>query len=118
MWIQKGRYAWNLQTKAGILQSLEYFQNAIAEDNRYAPGYAGLTLAYVSLPSYSEGPGDEEFSRARAAALKAVALDKNLGDAHIAQGTVYMIVDRNFARGAEEFRESYCARSAFRAGRG
>jgi len=106
MWLEKGDYAWNLQTRSGMLQSLEYYQNAIAEDDSYAPGYAGLAVAYVSLPSYSEGPGDEEFTKARAAASKAVALDQNLGRAHIARGMVFLIVDRNFARGAEEVRKA------------
>lgn len=106
MWSQKGRYAWNLQTKAGILQSIEYYQNAIADDDRFAPGYAGLAASYVALPSYSEGPGDEGFSRARATATKAVALDDHLADAHIGLGMVYLIVDRNFALGAQEFRKA------------
>lgn len=106
MWSQKGRYAWNLQTKAGILQSVEYYRKAIGEDSGYAPGYAGLAESYVLLPSYSEGPGNDEFSRARAAAIKAISLDDNLADAHIGLGMVYLIVDRDFARSTQEFRKA------------
>src|ERR1019366_277364 len=60
MWVRKGRYAWNLQTKAGFLQSIEYFQKAIAEDAGDAAAYAGLAESYALLPSYSERNNDEE----------------------------------------------------------
>jgi Flp pilus assembly protein TadD len=106
MWVQKGHYAWNLQTKAGFLQSIEYFQKAIAEDAGYAAAYAGLAESYVTLPSYSERNNDEERSRAQTAAIKAVTLDKNLADAHIALGMVSLINDRSFARGEHEFRKA------------
>jgi DNA-binding winged helix-turn-helix (wHTH) protein/tetratricopeptide (TPR) repeat protein len=103
MWYQKGRYAWNLQTKGGFLQSIEYYQKAIAADPGYAPAYAGLARSYVILPSYSAQP---DYERARAAALKAVSLDDGLADAHISLGTVVMIGDRNFARAEREFRRA------------
>lgn len=103
MWYQKGRYAWNLQTKGGFLQSIEYYQKAIATDPGYAPAWAGLARSYVILPSYSAQP---DYERARAAALKAVSLDDGLADAHISLGTVTMIGDRNFARAQREFRRA------------
>ncbi|MGD1070213.1 MAG: tetratricopeptide repeat protein [Bryobacteraceae bacterium] len=106
MWVQKGRYAWNLQTKAGFLQSIEYYQKAIAEDAGNAAAYAGLAEAYVILPSYSERNNDEERGRARTAAMKALALDDRLADAHVASGMVFLIDDRSFSRGAHEFRRA------------
>jgi DNA-binding winged helix-turn-helix (wHTH) protein/tetratricopeptide (TPR) repeat protein len=106
MWVRKGRYAWNLQTKAGFLQSIEYYQKAIAEDSGNAPAYAGLAESYVSLPSYSERNNDEERSRAQAAATRALTLDGNLADAHIASGMVSLINDRSFALSEREFRRA------------
>jgi tetratricopeptide (TPR) repeat protein len=106
MWVQKGRYAWNLQTREGFLQSIEYYQKAIAEDVAYAPAYAGMAESYVTLPSYSERNNDEERRLAQTAAIKAVKLDNNLADAHIALGMVFLINDRNFARGEHEFRRA------------
>jgi DNA-binding winged helix-turn-helix (wHTH) protein/Flp pilus assembly protein TadD len=102
-WYLKGHYAWNLQTKGGFLQSIEYYQKAIASDPGYAAAYAGLASSYVKLPSYSAPPA---FERARAAALKAVSLDDGLADAHISLGMVVLIVDRNFARAEREFRRA------------
>jgi DNA-binding winged helix-turn-helix (wHTH) protein/Flp pilus assembly protein TadD len=106
MWVQKGRYAWDLQTKAGFLQSIEYYQKAIAEDAGDAAAYAGLAEAYVTLPSYSERNGDEERRRAETAANRAVRLDNNLADAHIALGMVSLIDTRDFARAEREFRRA------------
>jgi DNA-binding winged helix-turn-helix (wHTH) protein/tetratricopeptide (TPR) repeat protein len=106
MWVQKGRYAWNLQTREGFLQSIEYYQKAIAEDAGSAAAYAGMAESYVTLPSYSEGNGDEERRRAQTAATRALTLDNNLADAHIALGMVSLIDDWNFARSEREFRRA------------
>jgi DNA-binding winged helix-turn-helix (wHTH) protein/Flp pilus assembly protein TadD len=103
VWYEKGRYAWELQTKAGFLQSIEYYRKAIDADPSYAPGYAGLAKSYVMLPSYSERPQDDRLADARAAAAKAVILDDSLADAHIALGKLSLVVDRNFARAEREY---------------
>lgn len=103
MWYQKGYYAGNLQTKGGFLQSVEYYQKAIAADPGYASAYAGLARSYAKLPSYSAQP---DYERARTAALKAVSLDDGLADAHISLGMVVLIVDRNYARAEREFRRA------------
>jgi DNA-binding winged helix-turn-helix (wHTH) protein/Tfp pilus assembly protein PilF len=103
MWSRKGSYAWNLQTKDGMLRSIEYYQKAIAADPDYARAHAGLAKLYVTLPSYSERPRDEQFARARAAAAKAVGVGFRLADSHIALGMVYLIIDHNFAGAEREF---------------
>jgi DNA-binding winged helix-turn-helix (wHTH) protein/tetratricopeptide (TPR) repeat protein len=103
MWYQKGYYAGNLQTKGGFLQSIEYYEKAIAADPDYASAYAGLARSYVKLPSYSE---HVDYERARTAALKAVSLDDGLADSHISLGMVFLIVDRNYSRAEREFRRA------------
>jgi DNA-binding winged helix-turn-helix (wHTH) protein/tetratricopeptide (TPR) repeat protein len=105
-WYQKGHYAWNLQTKDGFLQSIEYYQKAITADPDFAPAYAGLAKSYVILPSYSQRPDDQLLNRARAAAAKAVRMDDRLEDAHIALGMVFLIGDRDLVKAEREFREA------------
>jgi len=102
MWYRKGRYAWSLQTKAGILQSIEYYQKAIAGDAGYAPAWAGLAISNLILPSYSQPTDAADRETAKADATKAVGLDKGLADAHIAVGMVSMIDDWNFIRAERE----------------
>src|SRR2546426_8364698 len=38
----KGRYAWNKRTQEGVTEAIHLFEQAIAEDPRYAPAYTGL----------------------------------------------------------------------------
>lgn len=103
---QKGRYAWNLQTKSGILQSIDYYRKAITDDPGYAAAWAGLAEAYVSLPSYSERANDAAYAQARVAAARALALNDQLADAHIAAGMVELIGDHNPAGGESELRRA------------
>jgi DNA-binding winged helix-turn-helix (wHTH) protein/tetratricopeptide (TPR) repeat protein len=105
-WYGRGRYAWNLQTKDGFLQSIEYYQKAITADPDYAPAYAGLAKSYVILPSYSQRPDNQLLDRARAAAAKAVSVDDRLEDAHIALGMVFLIGDRDLGPAEREFRKA------------
>jgi DNA-binding winged helix-turn-helix (wHTH) protein/tetratricopeptide (TPR) repeat protein len=105
-WYAKGRYAWNLQTKASILQALEYYRKAIAEDPGDALAWAGLAECYVSLPSYSHRLDQAGLGNARAAAKRSLELDIDLAESHLAQGMVSLIGDRNFAEAEEELRKA------------
>jgi len=48
----------------------------------YAPAYAGIADAYVTLACRGMVPAKETFRRARSAARKALETDSELGDAH------------------------------------
>jgi len=80
----KGRYYWNKRTGDDVKRSLDYFRQAIALDPGYALAYAGLADAYIALPVYSDFPLNEALQRAKDAALKALAIDDTLAEAHTA----------------------------------
>ena len=42
-----GRYFWNKRTGADLIKAIGYFEQAIAEDPRFALAYAGLADAYI-----------------------------------------------------------------------
>jgi TolB-like protein len=42
----KGRYFWNKRTSEGLKKAIEYFQQAIEKDPRYALAYCGLADCY------------------------------------------------------------------------
>lgn len=74
-----GRYYWNKRTPADYMTAENYFRQAIKKDPQYAAAYAGLAECGINtLPSVE----------AKAAALKAVALDPNSGETHTALGGV------------------------------
>ena len=96
----KGRYYWNQGTVSGYKKSIEYLQQAIAKDPKYAVAYAGLADAYLFLGSFWV----EAISEAKAAALKAMQLDPTLGEAHVALGHIRLWLDWDWPGAEAEFK--------------
>jgi TolB-like protein/Flp pilus assembly protein TadD len=85
----KGRYALNKDNRAGIDDALRYFKAAVAADPKFAPAYAGIADAYDALGTiYIGGRPDESRPQTLAAARKALELDPNLTEAHLALAAV------------------------------
>jgi TolB-like protein/Tfp pilus assembly protein PilF len=84
----KGRYYWNKRTAEALLTAIGFFEQSLAADARFAPAYAGLANCYVLLggTGISAFPPNDVGPKARAAALKALALDESLAEAHAALG--------------------------------
>ncbi len=96
----KGRFYWNKRTMSGYDTAVECFERAIAIDPAYALAYAGLADIYNLLPVYDGFAPDDYFPKAKAAALKALAIDENLAEAHAAFGLAILHYDWNWS-GAE-----------------
>jgi tetratricopeptide (TPR) repeat protein len=104
----KGRYFWNKRTADGLRVGLAYFNQAIEEDSNYAQAYSGLADTYALLGDwqYAVMTPREAFPKARAAALKAVELDKTLGEAHNSLAFVLDGFDWDLDSGGKEFRRA------------
>jgi TolB-like protein/DNA-binding winged helix-turn-helix (wHTH) protein/tetratricopeptide (TPR) repeat protein len=76
----KGRFFWNKRREEPLRKSIEYFQQAIQHDPRYAPAYSGLADAYIVLETYSALSAKQTLPLARAAATKALELDDSLAE--------------------------------------
>jgi TolB-like protein len=70
-------------------RAVEYFQRAIDRDPKFARAYAGMADAYLGLGSVSFGV--ELGNAAERAALRALALDPNLANAHEALAGVSLV---------------------------
>ena len=81
MYLQ-GRYYWNKRTLEGVQQSIDFFQQAIQKDSKYALAYAGQADAYALLGDLNVLPAREVTPKVKAAASKALELDDTLGEAH------------------------------------
>jgi tetratricopeptide (TPR) repeat protein len=101
----QGRFEWNLRTTQSLMQGISYFQQAIAYDANYAPSYAGLADCYALLGSapYTALPPSEAFPKAKANALRALSLDRNLAEAHVSLGYAALVYDWNFPEAKKEF---------------
>ncbi len=93
----KGRFYWNKRTPQDLQKAIEYFNQAIAADPKYALAFAGLADAYSILSSFGGAPSHEAMPKAREAVLKALSLDNNLAEAHAALGLILSSYDYDFA---------------------
>ncbi len=73
----------------GLVQARELFEQAIARDSSFARAYAALTATLLTTPYFLPVHMGEMLPPARAAAERALALDGNLADSHVAMGFVY-----------------------------
>ena len=101
-----GRFYWNKRTPQGLQKSIDYFEQAVARDPRYAIAYAALADSYRLLPELTTVPANEAFPRARTAALKALALDNSLAEAHSALANVKEDFDWDWKGAEEEYRRA------------
>jgi TolB-like protein/Tfp pilus assembly protein PilF len=82
----RGRYFWNKRTKEDLNRGIAYFERAIEMDPNYALAYSGLADSYNSIGFHALAGWNESYARAEAAALKALALDDELAEAHTSLG--------------------------------
>jgi serine/threonine protein kinase len=99
----RGRYHWNKWTPEGFLRAAECFERAIDADPRYALAYAGLGDAYSVMGYYGVVPINVAMAKARAAALKALALDDRLAEAHVTMAFARLFQDWDWAAAQEAF---------------
>lgn len=96
----KGRYFWNKRTAVGLERSLQFFEQAIAIDPVFALAYAGLADAYALGVWQDSLPQKEFIPKAKAATLKALEIDPNLGEAHASLGFIKFHYEWDF-KGAD-----------------
>ena len=82
----KGKFFWNKRTGESLKQAAELYRQAIEKDPNYALAYSGLAETYVLFSSYDVAPATDSMPQAKAAALRALAIDDSLAEAHTALG--------------------------------
>lgn len=104
----KGRFRWNMRTPDSLQRSIELFDEAIAKDPEYALAYAGLADAYGLLSStpYDTVPPREGKPRAIAAAMRALALDDTIAEAHTALARDKWYYEWDWAAAEREFQRA------------
>lgn len=87
----QGRFALRESNdQAGTERAIGYFEDAVRRDGAFAPAYVGLAAAYSDLGTIFAGaPPRDNRAKARDAALRALALDPDLTEAHVLLADVY-----------------------------
>jgi DNA-binding winged helix-turn-helix (wHTH) protein len=83
-----------------VPQAIDAFNRAIALDPTWSAAHAGLALACCAQAQFRLAPPQQSYEQARAAALRALAMDQSSADAQVALATVLFFTDWNWT-GAE-----------------
>jgi serine/threonine protein kinase/Tfp pilus assembly protein PilF len=102
----RGRHAWNKRSSEGVVEAIDFFQQAIAADPRYALAYTGLSDAYALHVDYRNVPVHEGFALAKEYAERALAIDETVAEAHTSLGWVLFIYEWKWEEAAKEFRRA------------
>jgi len=88
---------------------LGYFEQAVEREPRFALAYAGMAESYVlmaDLGATFKLPPKDAYTRAKAAALKAVEIDETLAEAHVSLGRIAFNYEWDWAGAEREFKRA------------
>jgi tetratricopeptide (TPR) repeat protein len=102
----RARYAWNKRDGQSILRSIALFNQAIDRDPTFALAYSGLADAYAIVGTLASLSARDTFSKAKAAAVKAVEIDDSIAEAHTSLAYVKHYWDHDWTGAEEEYRRA------------
>ena len=97
-----GRYHLNRVTPSELTKAIELFEDATRKDPVYALAYAGMACAYNYLGWIGGGVAGEVYPKAKQAAVRALAIDETLAEAHAVLGYVATFYDWDWATAERE----------------
>jgi serine/threonine protein kinase len=101
-----GIYYWNEGGESGFEMALDYFNQAIDKDPKFALAQAGLADTYSLLGDYGYMAPGEVWPRSQTAAMVAVGIDNSLPEAHTSLALVKAYYNWDWAGAEEEFQRA------------
>jgi TolB-like protein/Flp pilus assembly protein TadD len=102
----EGRYHWNKRTEEGLRKSVGRFERAITRDPDFAPAYAGLADACVTLATHGCMSARDVMPRATRALARALAINADLAEAYACRGCVRAVYDWAWSDAEHDFRRA------------
>jgi tetratricopeptide (TPR) repeat protein len=102
----RGRFFWSKGTAESLKKAIRYIQNAIEIDPHFALAYAGLADCYNQLGHFNLVAPRSAFSRAKAAAMRALELDETLSEAKASLALVSMLYDWDWSSAERGFKQA------------
>lgn len=96
----RGRYFWNRRDAEDLERSRQCFERALDRDPGFAAARSGLADIWSVQPFWGLTPPTDAFPRAREEAVRALALEPTLGEAHASLAYVRFYFDWDW-QGAE-----------------
>jgi serine/threonine protein kinase len=102
----QGRHHWNRWTEEGFYKAIGYFRQAVEKDPSYALAYAGVADSFVLLGWNSYLAPEDAFPKGKQAAMTALEIVPDLGEAHTALAAVLWLHDWRWPEAQLEFKRS------------
>jgi DNA-binding SARP family transcriptional activator/TolB-like protein/Tfp pilus assembly protein PilF len=102
----RARHWWNRRGRGGLLQSIQFFNQALDIEPSFALAHSGMADAYVQLGYGSLLRPDDAFPKAREAARRALSYDSTLAEPHATLGYVHMYYDWDWPAAEREFQRA------------
>jgi serine/threonine-protein kinase len=93
-------------TAAGLDAAQRYFELALAKDTDFALAYAGIANVWACRAQMEITPPREAGPKAKAAALKAMALDDTIAAVHASMGGILAWIDWDWVGAERELRRA------------
>ena len=97
----RGRYHWNTRGSEGLDDALSAFTRAVEEAPAFAAGQAALARTRIAIAESYHTVPREALTQARDEAIRALELEPELAEAHLAMGDVHRLLNWDW-RSAEE----------------
>jgi tetratricopeptide (TPR) repeat protein len=102
----KGRYFWNRRSETDLRKALQCFRAAAEADPEFALSYTGIADTLTLLSFYEMVSPTEVMPQARDAAMRAIALEPDLAEAHTSLADVHLHFDWQWEAAGREYRRA------------
>lgn len=102
----KGRHFWGQRMPEDLEKGIIFFRKAIEIDPNYALAYVGLADSYHLLATYSVLPPKEAFPKVKEAAIRALDIDGDLGEAHNSLAAIKLLYEWDWQGAEREFKRA------------
>lgn len=111
------RHHWNKRDRDGFYESIKLYNQAIDLDPVFALAFAGMADTYLLIGLYAIEPTTDAFPKARAAALRALAIDPEMAEAYVALAMIENLFEYDWRKAEEHFKRAVELRPGYATGR-
>jgi TolB-like protein/Tfp pilus assembly protein PilF len=111
----KGRYYWNKTLDDGIDQAITFFERALRVSPSFGAAHASLARVWVGRAEYYHQLPRSALIQADAVAARALAIDPDLYEAHMAHGDVRRMLDGDWSAAETSYRHAIALNPSYEA---
>ena len=109
----RGRYHWNTRGSEGLDDALSAFTRAVEEAPGFAAGQASLARTRIAIAESYHTVPREALTQAHDAAVRALELDPELAEAHLAMGDVHRLLNWDWHSAEESYARAVMLNPSF-----